>query len=181
VQCGAIPDTLLDSELFGREKGAFTGASERKRGRFERADGGTLFLDEIGDLSPEARVKLLRVLREKQLERVGGTRTIEVDVHVIAETHRDLDKMVREGKFREDLWYRLNVLPIRIPPLRLRRNDIPALVQYFFERKTEEMNLLAYSCKRRHFCPSCHQKRVVEFGQWLCSQVLKLVPHRTNL
>lgn len=136
-----FPETLLDSELFGHEKGAFTGASERKRGRFERADNGILFLDEIGELSPEAQVKLLRVLQEKRFERVGGARTIEVDVRVIASTHRDLDKMVHEGKFREDLWYRLNLLPIRIPPLRLRREDIPSLVQYFVERKAQEMNL----------------------------------------
>lgn len=142
MQCGATPDTLLDNELFGHEKGAFTGASERKRGRFERANGGTLFLDEIGELSLEAQVKLLRVLQEKKFERVGGTRTIETDVRVIAATHRDLDAMVREGTFREDLWYRLNVLPIRIPPLRLRREDIPALVTYFVERKAQEMNLL---------------------------------------
>jgi transcriptional regulator with GAF, ATPase, and Fis domain len=142
MQCGAIPDTLLDSELFGHEKGAFTGASERKRGRFERADKGTLFLDEIGELSLEAQVKLLRVLQEKRFERVGGIKTVEVDVRVIAATHRDLEKMVREGEFREDLWYRLNVLPIRIPPLRLRREDIPSLVQYFVERKAQEMNLL---------------------------------------
>lgn len=142
MQCGATPDTLLDNELFGHEKGAFTGASGGKRGRFERANGGTLFLDEIGELSLEAQVKLLRVLQEKQFERVGGSRTIETDVRVIAATHRDLDAMVREGKFREDLWYRLNVLPIRIPPLRLRREDIPALVTYFVERKAQEMNLL---------------------------------------
>ena len=142
LQCGAVPESLLDSELFGHERGAFTGASERKRGRFERADGGTLFLDEIGELSPEAQVKLLRVLQERRIERVGGTKTIEVDVRVIAATHRDLDKMVREAKFREDLWYRLNVLPIRIPPLRLRREDIPSLVQYFVELKAKEMNLL---------------------------------------
>ena len=141
MQCGAVPETLLDSELFGHEKGAFTGAFERKRGRFERADKGTLFLDEIGELSPEAQVKLLRVLQEKRFERVGGTRTIEVDVRVIAATHRDLGKMFREGKFREDLWYRLNVLPIRIPPLRLRQEDIPSLVQYVVERKAQEMNL----------------------------------------
>jgi transcriptional regulator with GAF, ATPase, and Fis domain len=142
MQCGAVPDTLLDSELFGHEKGAFTGASERKRGRFERADGGTLFLDEIGELSPEAQVKLLRVIQEQQFERVGGTKTVTVDVRVIAATHRDLEQMVREGRFREDLWYRLNVLPIRIPPLRLRREDIPSLVQYFVERKAQEMNLI---------------------------------------
>jgi transcriptional regulator with GAF, ATPase, and Fis domain len=141
MQCGAIPDALLDSELFGHEKGAFSGAVSAKRGRFERAHGGTLFLDEIGELSPEAQVKLLRVLQEKTLERIGGTETIEVDVRVIAATHRDLDVMVREGTFREDLWYRLNVLPIRIPPLRLRREDIPSLVQYFVDRKSREFNL----------------------------------------
>ena len=141
MQCGAIPETLLDSELFGHEKGAFTGAAERRRGRFERAHGGTLFLDEIGELSPEAQVKLLRVLQEHRFERVGGTKTIEVDVRVIAATHRDLEAMVRDGRFREDLWYRLNVLPIRIPPLRLRREDIPSLVQHFVERKAQEMGL----------------------------------------
>ncbi len=141
MQCGAIPETLLDSELFGHEKGAFTGALARKRGRFERAHGGTLFLDEIGELSPEAQVKLLRVLQEHRFERVGGTETVETDVRVIAATHRDLEQMVRDGTFREDLWYRLNVLPIRIPPLRLRREDIPSLVQYFVERKAQEMNL----------------------------------------
>ena len=141
MQCGAIPVSLLDSGLFGHEKGAFTGATERKRGRFERADGGTLFLDEIGELSQEAQVKLLRVLQENKFERIGGALTIEVDVRVIAATHRDLEAMVRKGKFREDLWYRLNVLPIRIPPLRLRREDIPSLVQYFVEKKANEMNL----------------------------------------
>ncbi len=141
MQCGAIPETLLDSELFGHEKGAFTGALGSKRGRFERAQGGTLFLDEIGELSLEAQVRLLRVLQERRFERVGGTKAIEIDVRVIAATHRDLETMVREGKFREDLWYRLNVLPIRIPPLRLRRDDIPSLIQYFIQRKAQEMNL----------------------------------------
>ncbi len=141
VQCGAIPETLLDSELFGHEKGAFTGAIERKRGRFERADGGTLFLDEIGELSGEAQVKLLRVLQEKEFERVGGSQPIPANVRVIAATHRDLPQLIRAGRFREDLWYRLNVFPIHIPPLRLRRGDIPLLVQYFVERKVREMNL----------------------------------------
>ncbi|TPV96723.1 MAG: AAA family ATPase [Myxococcales bacterium FL481] len=141
MQCGAIPEALLDSELFGHEKGAFTGAFARKRGRFERAHGGTLFLDEIGELSPEAQVKLLRVLQERRLERVGGVESVEVDVRVIAATHRDLEGMVRNGTFREDLWYRLNVFPIRIPPLRLRREDIPSLVRSFVERKAREMNL----------------------------------------
>ncbi|MEA1929149.1 MAG: sigma 54-interacting transcriptional regulator [Candidatus Auribacterota bacterium] len=141
VQCGAIPETLLDSELFGHEKGAFTGAIERKRGRFERADKGTIFLDEIAELTPEAQVKLLRVLQEKEFERVGGTETISVDVRVIAATHRNPEEMVRERRFREDLWFRLNVFPIHIPPLRQRREDIPSLVQYFVERKAREMNL----------------------------------------
>jgi transcriptional regulator with GAF, ATPase, and Fis domain len=140
-QCGAVPESLLDSELFGHEKGAFTGALERKQGRFERADGGTLFLDEIGELSLEAQVKLLRVLQEKTFERLGGTKSIQVDVRVIAATHRDLESMMKEGKFREDLWYRLNVLPIRIPPLRFRREDIPSLVQYFVREKARELNL----------------------------------------
>jgi len=141
VQCGAIPETLLDSELFGHEKGAFTGAIERKRGRFERANGGTIFLDEIGELTPDAQVKLLRVLQEKQFERVGGNQTLTADVRVIVATHRDLAQMVREGRFREDLWYRLNVFPIQIPPLRFRRQDIPLLIRYFVERKAREMNL----------------------------------------
>ena len=141
VQCGAIPETLLDSELFGHEKGAFTGAIERKRGRFERANGGTIFLDEIGELTADAQVKLLRVLQEKQFERVGGSQTLSADVRIIAATHRDLARRISEGRFREDLWYRLNVFPIQIPPLRFRRQDIPSLVQYFVERKAREMNL----------------------------------------
>lgn len=141
MQCGAVPDSLLDNELFGHEKGAFTGASETQKGRFERADKGTLFLDEIGELSLEAQVKLLRVLQEKQFERVGGTATIKVDVRVIVATHRDLNTMVQQGTFREDLWYRLNVFPIRIPPLRERREDIADLVQYFVSRHAREINL----------------------------------------
>lgn len=141
VQCGAMPESLLDSELFGHEKGAFTGAVANKRGRFERAHGGTIFLDEIGELSAEAQVKLLRVLQEKEFERVGGQQTIKIDVRVLAATHRNLAEMVRQGKFREDLWFRLNVIPIEIPPLRERREDIPALIQYFILRKSRELNL----------------------------------------
>ncbi len=141
VQCGAIPDSLLDSELFGHEKGAFTGALAAKRGRFERADEGTIFLDEIGELTLEAQVKLLRVLQEKEFERLGGTRTQKVDVRVIAATHRDLEQMVSQGSFREDLWYRLNVLPIRLPPLRHRKEDIAALTLHFMQRKTREMGI----------------------------------------
>ena len=141
VQCGAIPETLLDSELFGHEKGAFTGAMTAKRGRFERAEGGTIFLDEIAELSPDAQVKLLRVLQEKTFERLGGSKTIHADVRVIAATHRDLVDRVQTGAFREDLWFRLNVFPIHLPPLRARREDIPALAHHFIQRKCREMNL----------------------------------------
>ncbi len=141
VQCGAIPDTLLDSELFGHEKGAFTGAFTSKRGRFERANGGTIFLDEIGELTQDAQVKLLRVLQEQEFERLGGNKTIKVDVRVIAATHRNLEQMVQEGRFREDLWYRLNVFPIQLPPLRQRKEDIPSLIAHFVSRKSREMGL----------------------------------------
>ena len=144
VNCGAIPENLLDSELFGHEKGAFTGAMAKKRGRFERAHTGTIFLDEIGELPPAAQVRLLRVLENREIERVGGTETIAVDVRIIAATNRDLPAMVRSGKFREDLWFRLNVFPVTIPPLRHRRADIPALVNYFLERKVREMKLPYY-------------------------------------
>ncbi len=139
VNCGAIPDSLMDSELFGHEKGAFTGAMQRSRGRFERADGGTIFLDEIGELSTDAQVRLLRVLQDKTIERVGGTKTIRVNIRVIAATHRDLEKMIREKRFREDLFFRLQVFPIIIPPLRQRKMDIPALLQHFLIKKAREL------------------------------------------
>ena len=141
VNCGAIPESLIDSELFGHEKGAFTGAIEQKRGRFERANGGTIFLDEIGELPLEAQVRMLRVLQEKEIERVGGTEPIQVDIRVIAATHRDLQVMIREGKFREDLYFRLNVFPIYIPTLRERNGDIPGLVQHFIQKKSRELQL----------------------------------------
>jgi transcriptional regulator with GAF, ATPase, and Fis domain len=143
VNCGAIPETLMDSELFGHEKGAFTGANTRKLGRFERADGGTIFLDEIGELSLEAQVRLLRVLQDKEIERVGGTEIIPINLRVIAATHRDLEKMMAQGRFRDDLYYRLKVFPILIPPLRNRASDIPALVQHFIQKKVIDMKLAA--------------------------------------
>lgn len=133
VNCGAIPETLLESELFGYEKGAFTGANATRYGRFEIADGGTIFLDEIGDMSLNLQVKLLRVLQEKTFERIGGSKTMKVDVRIVAATNRDLEQLVKEGKFREDLYYRLNVVPIHIPALRERRQDIPLLLNYFLE------------------------------------------------
>ena len=139
VNCGAIPDNLMDSELFGHEKGAFTGAVCRKKGRFERAHGGTIFLDEIGELQPDAQVRLLRVLQEKEIERVGGAEAIPVDIRVIAATHRDLHTMIGEGTFREDLFFRLNVFPLMIPPLRERAGDIPALLRHFLHKKAQEM------------------------------------------
>ena len=139
VNCGAIPDSLIDSELFGHEKGAFTGAFTQKRGRFERADGGSIFLDEIAELPMHAQIRLLRVLQSKEIERVGGTESIPLDIRVITATNRDLEQRVKEGKFREDLWFRLNVFPICIPPLRERAGDIPALVHHFVEKKSREM------------------------------------------
>jgi len=134
VSAGALPETLLESELFGYEKGAFTGATNAKPGRFEMANGGTLFLDEIGDITPAVQVKLLRVLQERQFERLGGTRSVDVDVRVVAATNRDLQQAIADGVFREDLFYRLNVVPIFLPPLRQRVGDIPLLVAHFLEK-----------------------------------------------
>ena len=134
VNCGALPETLLESELFGHVKGAFTGAHETRKGRFELADGGTLFLDEVAEMSTRLQVKLLRVLQEKEFEPVGGTHTIQIDVRVVAATSKNLKEEIRKGRFREDLFYRLNVIPIHLPPLRERRRDIPRLVDYFLEK-----------------------------------------------
>ncbi|VAX32946.1 Nitrogen regulation protein NR(I), GlnG (=NtrC) [hydrothermal vent metagenome] len=134
LNCAAIPKDLLESELFGHEKGAFTGAINTRIGRFELASGGTLFLDEIGDLDPSLQVKLLRVLQEREFERIGSTKTIKVDVRILAATNRNLEERTREGKFREDLYYRLNVIPVHIPPLRDRKEDIPVLIEHFLKK-----------------------------------------------
>lgn len=141
VNCGAIPENLIDSELFGHERGAFTGAVSQKRGRFERADKGTIFLDEIGELPPWAQIRLLRVLQTQEIERVGGSPPIKLNVRVIAATHRDLQQMVRQGQFREDLWFRINMFPIRIPPLRERTGDIPGLIGHILEKKSREFGI----------------------------------------
>lgn len=139
VSCGALAETLLESELFGHEKGSFTGAIARRKGKFEMAEGGTLFLDEIGDIPPKLQIDLLRVLQEKSFYRVGGTEEVSVDVRIIAATHRDLRAAVEQGAFREDLFYRLNVINIQIPPLRQRREDIPLLVEWLLERLGHEL------------------------------------------
>jgi transcriptional regulator with GAF, ATPase, and Fis domain len=141
VNCGSIPSELVDSELFGHERGAFTGAVETRKGWFERADGGTLFLDEIGELPPAAQVRLLRIAQDGWLERVGGRHSIHVDVRIVAATHRDLAQMVAEGRFREDLWYRISVFPIVLPPLRERMEDIPELANYLAERAATRFGL----------------------------------------
>jgi DNA-binding NtrC family response regulator len=141
VNCAAISPELVESELFGHEKGAFTGADARRQGRFEAADGGTLLLDEIGDMPPETQAKVLRVLQERSFERVGGTKPIDVDVRVIAATHRNLEEEVRKGRFREDLYYRLKVVTIELPPLRDRPEDVPALALRFLEQVTERLGL----------------------------------------
>jgi two-component system response regulator HydG len=160
VNCAALPETLLESELFGYEKGAFTGAAGRREGRFELADGGTLFLDEVADLSPVTQPKILRVLQEGEFERVGGTKTIRVDVRIVTATNRDLAAMVREKRFREDLFYRLNVITIVVPPLRDRKEDIPALAQHFLRiyaaknnRRLEGLSDDALSCLEAHSWP----------------------------
>ena len=149
LNCAAIPSGLLESELFGHERGAFTGALMQRKGRFELADRGSLFLDEIGDISLELQPKLLRAVQEQEFERLGSTKTIQVDVRLIAATHRDLGAMIREEKFREDLFYRFNVFPIEIPPLRERREDIPLLVNYFVSKLSRRMRKQITSVSRQ--------------------------------
>ena len=141
VNCAAIPPSLMENEFFGHEAHAFTGAGRMQKGRFERADGGTIFLDEIGELPPEAQSKLLRVLEYKEMERLGGTSPVRLDVRIIAATNRDLERLVREGSFRKDLYYRLNVFPLAMPPLRDRKQDIPALVRFVLQKKQRELDL----------------------------------------
>jgi Nif-specific regulatory protein len=138
VNCAALPETLIESELFGHERGAFTGATNARIGRFEMAQGGTIFLDEIGDLPPAVQTKLLRVLQEKEFERIGGSTTIRVNARIIAATNRNLERLMGEGRFREDLYYRLNVFPIVAPPLRERKTDIMLLADHFVERYSKE-------------------------------------------
>jgi two-component system nitrogen regulation response regulator NtrX len=140
VNCAAIPEELIESELFGHERGAFTGATEKQTGKFEQADRGTIFLDEVGDMSPKTQAKVLRVLQEGEVERLGSARTIKVDVRVIAATNKDLEDEIAEGRFREDLYFRLSVIPINVPPLRERLDDIPSLVQHFVGQFTRENN-----------------------------------------
>src|SRR5208283_1329306 len=159
MNCAAIPSGLLESELFGHEKGAFTGALMQKKGRFEIADQGTLFLDEIGDISLELQPKLLRAVQEQEFERLGSTKTIHVNVRIIAATHRDLPTMIRNNQFREDLFYRLNVFPVEIPPLRERTGDIPLLVHYFVSRLARRMQ------KNIKTIPK-HAMEVLENASW---------------
>ncbi|MDT4965352.1 MAG: formate hydrogenlyase transcriptional activator [Acidobacteriota bacterium] len=157
LNCAAIPLDLLESELFGHEKGAFTGAIAQRIGRFEMADKGTLFLDEVGDIPPSLQPKLLRVLQEQEFERLGSTNTRRVDVRLVAATNRDLTEMMRQGDFRTDLYYRLNVFPIRIPPLRERREDIPLLVEYFMEKYARRMG------KRVETIPKATMQKLVDW------------------
>ena len=188
VACAALPENLLESELFGYERGAFTGALERKLGRFELANYGTIFLDEIGDLALTTQVKLLRVLQEKEIERLGGTQTIKVDVRVICATHRNLEEMVKQGKFREDLFYRINVFPIIIPPLRDRKEDIPALVDHFIEqfnkenkRKIKGINRAALDMLMAHDWPGNVREleNAVERALVLCRKDM-ITPHEIS-
>lgn len=158
VNCGALPAELIEDELFGHEKGAFTGAIQSRKGRFEMANGGTIFLDEIGELPLALQPKLLRVLQNGEFERVGGQQTIKVDVRIVSATNRDLNKETLQGRFREDLYYRLNVFPITIPSLRSRKEDIPLLVAYFIERKAEKHN------KKIHHISKADMKGLCEYS-----------------
>jgi len=176
ISCGAIPETLLESELFGYEKGAFTGAATRKKGFFEVADGGTILLDEIGDLSPATQMKLLRVLQEREFQRVGGTETIAVDVRIISATNKDLEKEIKEQRFREDLYYRINVVSIALPPLRERKGDIPLLIENFLARYRGKDREIKISAEAKELLMNYHWpgnvrelESVIEGALTLCS------------
>lgn len=193
VHCAALAESLLESELFGHEKGAFTGAIKTKKGRFELADGGTLFLDEIGEISPQIQVKLLRVLQERSFERVGGEETITVDVRIISATNKDLKELVEQGKFREDLYYRLNVVQLNIPPLRERREDIPLFISKFIADFSKENNKVikditarARACLYNYSWPGNIRelRNVIESAVVLCKNGIididDLPPHIVN-
>ncbi|MGD9823627.1 sigma-54 interaction domain-containing protein [Desulfobacter sp.] len=197
VNCGAIPETLLDSELFGHEKGAFTGALMQKKGRFERADNGTIFLDEIGELPLQAQVRLLRVVQNRVIERVGGVHYIPINIRIISATNKNLEEMIRKGEFRKDLWYRLNVFPINIPPLRQRKDDIPTLLNYFIGQKAFKLKVKVppvissktIACLTEYHWPGnvrelenlveraliLHQGKDFDFNQFLYSQVSETI------
>ncbi len=193
VNCAAINRELVESELFGHEKGAFTGADQQRMGRFEAAEGGTIFLDEIGDMATETQAKVLRVLQERQFERVGGTRSVEVDVRVVAATHRNLEKEVEEGRFREDLYYRLKVVQLELPPLRERGEDLPALCDRFLEqvaerlgREKRRLSSEALACLAQHAWPGnvrelrnvLEQAAVLSSGEEIEEADLQLAPGR---
>jgi DNA-binding NtrC family response regulator len=188
VNCAAFSEGVLESELFGHEAGSFTGAKQARKGRFEQANGGTLFLDEIGDVSPGVQVRLLRVLQERELERVGGNRTVKVSIRVIAATHRDLEAMVRAGTFRQDLFFRLNVVPLEIPPLRARPSDLPPLAHHFlgyFSRqlgKRLDLSAAALECLSRYDWPGNVRelRNVVERAAVLADPVTVLEPDDFN-
>jgi len=166
VNCSALPETLIESELFGHEKGAFTGAIHQKKGRFELAEGGSIFLDEVGELSQNIQVKLLRVIQEHEFERLGGTQTIHCDVRIIAATNKDLEEALNRGTFREDLYYRLNVFPIHIPPLRERRTDILLLAEHFLEKFCRENDKKIRRIPHRPLICSCNTTGRATFGSF---------------
>ena len=183
INCGAISEGLLESELFGHVKGAFTGATADKPGKFELAKGGTIFLDEIGDMSPDLQVKVLRVLEENEFERVGSVQTINTDARIIAATHRDLEEEVQKGNFREDLFYRLYVIPIALTPLKDRRSDIPLLISYFLEkisqakgRETVKISSKVMDLLLSHSLPRCRMRKVPCVGRppdrWVRPEIL---------
>ncbi len=179
VNCGAIPEELLESELFGHEKGAFTGAIRSRTGRFELAHGGTIFLDEIGDMSPSLQVKVLRVIQERRFERIGGMKTIDVDIRIITATNQDLEKAVAEKRFREDLFYRINVIPIHLPPLRERKVDIPVLVNHFLRifNKSKEKNIKELTPEAMNYLTKYHWPGNVRELQNLIEMLVVMKEH----